>query len=479
MRTTSLAVLALTITACGGSEEETDTTETDTDTQTTIVTDTGETDTMVDGGDTIADALPLTFTTEGDWLHADAIAPAGDRDFFSIEATEGDIYQVASLAYLFTEPDVVLDTVLRVYGPDEQLIATNDDMPYRFLETDSAIFFQATETGTYYVEVLEWGDWDAESTANGGNSYTYELWGYLMETSEVEPNNTAADASDESIQDTDGDGFFDAWQGSAYTDSVTMFYGAMDEEGDQDLWWHEMDEEWGAGYYCQWSFWPQSVTASSPEITLYNEYMEPIAQTMDPSIYPVYNWVYDAGITYNTQAGDYYLGVVDAYDQSGAGTFYPGLFTCYSETLATVEEEDNDSVETASLVTLTESTSTDDYWYSRVSGDLSPGDGGDFIWIRASDIGGTLMGRTLNASVAAEAQGSYLDANITVWGNNGGSEWVELAFESDGEETLDPEVAELELTSDWASIVIEIGADDQSNIEGANSWHMFVGLSPL
>jgi len=469
--------LLLVATGCGKSTgDDTGTTNTtDTGTTDTATTDTGDTTDMTDAGNDFATASALVLGTEAEWVVADAISPAGDRDFYALDLVAGDTVQLAAGSYMFTEPDVVLDTVLRVYGPDEALIATNDDMPYRFYETDSAVIFQATTDGTYYVEVLEWGDWDAASGANGGSSYQYELWGYLMSPSEIEPNDFEDDASDLSIQDVDGDGFADHYVGSAYTDSVTMFYGAMDEAGDQDLWPMTFDSEWGEGYYCQWSTWPESTGAMEIEFTLYNEYMEPVAQTMDTDVEPMWNFAYDAGITYNVGAGTYYLGVVDAYEAYGAGTFYPGLFTCYGETLSDVEMEDNDTTVTASLMTFDESESTPDYYYNRTSGDLSPGDAADFLWIRSSDIG-DLNGQFLNVTVAAEAQGSLLDANLTVWGDMGDNNWVELEYVSDNANGVDPEIVDLELTASWASIVLEINSDDQSNVEGANSWHMTTSL---
>jgi hypothetical protein len=464
--------LLFAVTGCGSKTGDDTGTGVTTDTSTTTDTgDTGDTTVTVDAGNDFATATELILTTEADWVAADAISPAGDRDFYSLDLVAGDAVQVASGAYMFTEPDVILDTVIRVYGPDEALIATNDDMPYRFYETDSAVIFQATEDGTYYIEVLEWGDWDAASGANGGASYQYQLWGYLMTATEIEPNDIADDATDLSIQDPDGDGIMNIYAGSAYSDSVTMFYGAMDEDGDQDLWPMTFDEEWGVGNYCQWSTWPESTGAMEIEFTLYNEYMEPVAQTMDTDIEPVWNFAYDAGITYNVGLGTYYLGVVDAYDASGPGTFYPGMFTCYGDTLADVEEEDNDTRVTASLMSFTESDSTPGYFYNRTSGDLSPGDAADFLWVRSSDVG-DLNGQFLNITVAAEAQGSLLDANLTVWGDMGDNNWVELEFVSDNANGIDPELVDLEFSASWASIVIEINADDQSNVEGANSWHM-------
>jgi hypothetical protein len=472
--------LLLAVTGCGkstgddtGSTSTTDTSTTDT--STTDTGDTGDTTDMTDAGNDIANATPIELATEADWFAADAISPAGDRDFYSLDLVAGDMVQIAAGSYMFTEPDVVLDTVLRVYGPDEAMITENDDMPYRFYETDSAVFFQATEDGTYYVEVLEWGDWDASSGANGGSSYQYQLWGYLMSTSENEPNDFEDDATDLSIQDIDGDGLMDQYVGSAYTDSVTMFYGDMGEDGDQDLWPMTFDEDWGIGNYCQWSTWPGSTGPMEIEFTLYNEYMEPVAQTMDTDIEPTWSFIYDAGITYKVGEGTYYLGVVDAYEASGPGTFYPGLFTCYAETLSEVEEEDNDTTVTATLVSFTESETTPGYFYNRVSGDLSPGDAGDFIWVRSSDIG-DLNGQFLNITVAAEAEGSMLDANLTVWGDMGDNNWQELEYVTDNANGLDPHIVDLELSASWVSIVIEINADDQSNIEGANSWHMMTDI---
>ena len=52
-----------------------------------------------------------------------------------------------------------------VWDAEGNLLATNDDMPYRMWETDSALYYQATEDGTFYAEVLEFSDWHDDYAA--------------------------------------------------------------------------------------------------------------------------------------------------------------------------------------------------------------------------------------------------------------------------------------------------------------------------
>lgn len=138
-------------------------------------------------------------------IHQGTLDPAGDRDFFAIEATAGATYSFFTLAYAInqeTEPD----TVIRVWDPAGNMIAENDDMLYRYQETDSAVYFQATEDGTYSIEVLEWADWAGEATV-GGPSFEYVLAGWEVPITEHEGRNDSialVDADAEEQADAGG-----------------------------------------------------------------------------------------------------------------------------------------------------------------------------------------------------------------------------------------------------------------------------------
>jgi len=456
-------------------EADTDTdTDSDTDTDTDTDSDT-DTDTEGDAGGTIEEALLIEIDDENYLLAEESIGFAGDRDFFELNASLGTAYEFSSLSYYYTNPDVVCDTVIRVYDEAGEMIATNDDMPYRFQETDSAISFQATYDGSYYIEVLEWSDWDEETAANGGSSMTYDLFGWTITPGEVEPNDDDEDVADTITDDT----IWENWYGSPFTDTASMFYGQMDDEGDVDFWPLVFSEDFD-GAFCQFSLWPETFSGWAPEMTLFNEALEPVSQTIDPTIYPTWNFAWNAGITYQVTAGEtYYLSMVDQDDLYGPGTFYAGVHTCYNATLSQLEEEGNDEIQFANMLEMTESTATAGFFYTRANGTLVDGDEADNLWIRALDVGGSLNGKFLNVEINAETQGSLLDANVTVYADPGSGEWEELAMTYDhpNNESIDPHIIDLELTQAYAGLVIQIAADDTSAIDAANYWHASVSLS--
>ena len=175
----------------------------------------------------------------------------------------------------------------------------------------------------------------------------------------------------------------------------------------------------------------------------------------------------------------YYLAMVDQYDQYGPGTYYAGVHTCYNESLSQTEEEDNDAIQFANMLEMTESTNTAGYFYARANGTLPDGDEGDNLWIRSLDVGGSLNGKYLNVEVNAEAQGSLLDANVVIYADDGSGEWTELdmAYDHPDGTSLDPHIRDLQLGQAYSGLVIQIGADDTTSVDAANYWHMQVTLS--
>jgi hypothetical protein len=214
-------------------------------------------------------------------------------------------------------------------------------------------------------------------------------------------------------------------------------------------------------------------------MTLYNEALEPIAQTISPEILPEWNFAYNAGITYQVTGGEtYYLSMLDQNDQHGAGTFYAGVHTCYNADLSQAEEEDNDDITMANMLEFEESSNTAGYFYNRTNGIISDGDEGDSLWIRSMDVGG-LNGKYLNIEVNAESQGSLLDPNVTVYADDGSGEWTEIAMAYDhpNGESIDAHIQDLVLAEAYAGLVVQIGVDDKAAIDAANYWHMTVTLA--
>ena len=99
-----------------------------------------------------------------------------------------------------------------------------------------ACFFEAQETGTYTVEVLEWSDWDPDSDgATGGSSYEYELWGIGFLSYDTEPNDTQEEADaiydDKKMNMGYYGSFFSGYVPDSTADYVTEFYGDTSSTG--------------------------------------------------------------------------------------------------------------------------------------------------------------------------------------------------------------------------------------------------------
>lgn len=166
----------------------------------TILLDTGGGGEVDAGGepsdDTIADAIAITGSSV-----MGAINPAEDVDFYSFSGTAGSWTAIATTANEEDDGDGV-DTVVRLFGPDMQLIAENDDGLPRF-SPDSELIVKLPTTGTYYVEVQEYSTWEnAEDPPEpaGSPDFTYELFVVPLAeldaiTLDAETGNDAASAT--------------------------------------------------------------------------------------------------------------------------------------------------------------------------------------------------------------------------------------------------------------------------------------------
>ena len=123
-----------------------------------------------DGNDSFDSATTLTLGPDGT---SGVIAPVGDLDYYSFEATAGDWMFIDTAANPDDDPTKV-DTVVTLYNSSMMQVAENDDSVPR-INTDSEIVFLVPETGTYYIKVQEFSTWMAGETPEGGPTYTYTL----------------------------------------------------------------------------------------------------------------------------------------------------------------------------------------------------------------------------------------------------------------------------------------------------------------
>ena len=126
------------------------------------------------GGDTIPDNTGTSFSIAPGVGVAGYINASGDEDWYRITLQEGGTYEIA----LGNTGSPELDSLLRLYDADGNLVATDDDDGPGL---DSFIEFTSTTTGTYYV------------SAGGFSSNTGE---YQLR---VDRNGTLAELSDQLI----------------------------------------------------------------------------------------------------------------------------------------------------------------------------------------------------------------------------------------------------------------------------------------
>ncbi len=448
MQLRAFAVLPLLIlAACPTKPDDTapDTPEADTDTDTDADTDVPACD----------EATELTFSG-GVVTSKDTIDPAGDRDFFFIQPTEGDAVGVYTKAYAL-DKDMEPDTVLRLYDSTCTFVTENDDMPYRSQETDSALFWQATDPDGYYVEVLEWSDWDGTGTATGGADFEYDLAAFHGEVSDYEPNDDLSEA------DKAYDGGATLFTTGSFDDFSTWYWGEIAFAGDVDVY----PLEWTSSVYAQWSLWPTWLGNLDAELSLFDSQGTLLATTGDPMVNPEWTFIYDAGITYLVEAGErYYLEVRDASGGGGegAGYFYPGVIVGYVDTLADYEVEPNDADDPQSLSWI-ESDSYAGYYYARFAGALNgDGDAVDAFLLESEDVDG-LEGNYLSFYLETARQGSLLDAEISIYQQDreGSLTLLDSAtVHPEGSSSDDPEIWDVELPTDLPVVVTvehELAAD--------------------
>jgi hypothetical protein len=129
--------------------------------------------------DTLADAnLIEVGDTQPHDMHVE-----GDHDWVYFEAEEGATY-VIETSNLGDD----IDTVIYLYDQDENELAEDDDGGREPLS--SRLYWTATEDGTLYAEIKDWGD-----NAGPGTEYDISLsLGEAFEADEYEPDDSLAQA---------------------------------------------------------------------------------------------------------------------------------------------------------------------------------------------------------------------------------------------------------------------------------------------
>ena len=138
--------------------------------------------------DTIADDISTTESITVDGPHVfSAIDTIGDQDFFSVELTEGEIYEIGMFAHIGGENLVPLpDAYLEIYDESGNLIVIADGGgPNTPSGLDALLSFTADYTGTFYInaraydELMENGETgdfvgDYELFVETGDEFSYQ-----------------------------------------------------------------------------------------------------------------------------------------------------------------------------------------------------------------------------------------------------------------------------------------------------------------
>ena len=441
-----------------------------------------------DCGDDIATACDFVIDSEkGIAEMEEVISEAGDRDFFKLSLGAGTSIAVGTLAYA-DDGDMEPDTVLRLYDSAGTLLATNDDMPFRLQETDSALYFQAPTDGDYYFEVLEWGDWDG-SDANGGDSYEYRLVAYEILQIDPEPDNNDFASIDAY---TDAKNY--VYYGNSWTADGSLpyqFFGDIDEVGDTDLFPISWEPKEDVRVWCQYSIWPTWLGDLQPTMALYDEDGNLLAQN-DSSVYNLDRYTYyqgavmveDQGVVFGMQPEmNYYLEVGDLSGSSGVGTFYPGLMQCYNwnTEVVTVEEDDGDNnlVVLSSDIIMNEGTDGTS-WFGYLAGGINtldnPVDELDSWRITAGGTGGSLDGKVLNIVLQSQGLGQMLDTAITIYADDG-STVLTSSTSNSFDDNGDPAIEGFEIDADTTSIYVVVEAEDAMDVPDANQYLAFIWVS--
>jgi hypothetical protein len=177
-----------------------------------------------------------SFETAGTIAYTDTsgkkgvINPAGDRDYWKFQGTAGDWVWIS----IDANPDGVttmVDTVITVYDSAHNQVAQDDDAVPRTgttgSSTDSEVIMRLPATGTYYVMVQEYSDWN-DPPAVGKATYTYTL--YVINFADIDP--TAAGLT---FDPETGDAVANAAPLVTLTDSAAVLFGTLRDGSDKDV----------------------------------------------------------------------------------------------------------------------------------------------------------------------------------------------------------------------------------------------------
>lgn len=176
-----------------------------------------------DGNDSFdeAEQIPPTGTAA-----SGTIDKPGDHDFYKFTGSGGDWVIIFTDANPEDNPTRV-DTVIKIYDSTMTMIAENDDGVPR-INTDSEVIMRIPADGTYYVELLEYGEWISDDTVfpKGNSTFDYDLFAIVID----------AEAIDSVVEDPEtGDDAASATPLEFSDTARSLVYGRLDDATDIDV----------------------------------------------------------------------------------------------------------------------------------------------------------------------------------------------------------------------------------------------------
>jgi len=466
----------------------------DDDSDPPVTTDTADTaGGGADGNDSIEtaeDRTSLDLSAIGfEAVGQGAINPPGDRDFYAIRLEAGEPYALSTIAYDDQRDLVVLDTVLRLYDADGNFISENDDMPFRLRETDSGIWYMPKTTGTYYVEVLEYGDWAGER-ANGGSNYTYTLVAGHLELTEHEGMNDSIEEVDANTTISDTAASEDpAFYGGIFSSADVSFLGSFQTAGDVDLFprFYEIERRGQPGYTPEPYFFLSAALwenyGGNPRMSLLNEAGDVLASSTDllPDARTAITFILDSAILVKVDEGSrYYIKMENEDGTATSQEFYVGSFVNYLPTAATLEEAEgsNDDQVTADLTVPRRSTATDGLYFIGIWGALPTGDDADWFKLDKDDVD-TFEDKYISVVVQALTVGSALDPKVKLV-DASGNVLAEATVDAEDATVGDPTIVDFNIDV-TTNVFVVVEADGRTGPDSQCNYlvGMWVSDTPL
>lgn len=407
-------------------------------------------------GDSVDDPVPVALV-DGDLVSVDdAVDVSGDADFYAVDLVAGDDLLVIVDAGGEGEPD----SVVQLYSPDGELVSADDDLPYRIHGTDSGQWLRADRDGTWVVQVLDYTDW------TGGSSDPDATWNYSLELGLNAPyTDPTEDAGNNTRETAEAQGVYpwasDPWSTAFGDDTGYPFLVGDLDEGDEDWFPLELDAEG----VIEVSTLADTNSAAAPHLELYADDGTLLASTDEPNLAP--RWLafgYDPGLRYAfSEATTAWLRVTDGATGGGLAHWYglvgypwaitPGWLLHHTVT------GDGTQLELAEDAPMQESTVGD---VILLTGSF---DGEPFqAWRIAGD---GAAGRYLSVNLATAADGSALDASLTILDSTGA---VLASAERNPDTALsdDPTILNLSVTTDGPFYLV---IDDENGATGPSAFY--------